>query len=203
MLELSDRIGVMFRGRLVEVLDGRTADREEIGLLMATGGRESGIQAPIVEEASCTAIGPLLRRVRDVALLPTIAILLALVFGAILMILSSPLVKGFDLTLPITSYKALVVGAFGSTTGARQHRGQRGADRPCRPRRGHRLQGGPVEKTGFRSPTRPHGNVSDDEVDSKRADYRRAEGACLEARGYSVKLSARRAHARRLCCNCR
>jgi simple sugar transport system permease protein len=64
-----------------------------------------------------TAIGPALRRVRDVALLPAIAILLALVFGAILMILSSPLVKGFDLTLPITSYKALVVGAFGSTTG--------------------------------------------------------------------------------------
>ena len=64
-----------------------------------------------------TAFGPALRRVRDVALLPTIAILLALVFGAILMILSSPLVKGFDPTLPITSYKALAVGAFGSTTG--------------------------------------------------------------------------------------
>jgi simple sugar transport system permease protein len=62
-------------------------------------------------------LGPALRRLRDVALLPTIAILLALVFGAILMILSSPLVKGFDLTLPITAYKALVVGAFGSTTG--------------------------------------------------------------------------------------
>jgi len=43
-----------------------------------------------------------------------------------------------------------------------------------------------VEKTGF-DPTRPHGNVSDDDIDSKRADYRRAEGACLEARGYSVK----------------
>jgi hypothetical protein len=43
-----------------------------------------------------------------------------------------------------------------------------------------------VEKTGF-DPTRPHGDVSDDEIDSKRADYRRAEGACLEARGYSVK----------------
>src|SRR5689334_9835261 len=37
-----------------------------------------------------------------------------------------------------------------------------------------------VEKTGF-DPTRPHGNVSDDEIDSKRSDYRRAEGACLEA----------------------
>ncbi len=63
------------------------------------------------------AIGPALRRVRDVALLPTIAILLALLFGAVLMILSSPLVKGFDPTLPLTSYRALVVGAFGSTTG--------------------------------------------------------------------------------------
>jgi hypothetical protein len=43
-----------------------------------------------------------------------------------------------------------------------------------------------VGKTGF-DPTRPHGNVDEDQVDSKRADYRRAEGACLEARGYSVK----------------
>ncbi len=40
VLELSDRIGVMYRGRLVAVLDGRTADREQVGLLMATGGRE-------------------------------------------------------------------------------------------------------------------------------------------------------------------
>lgn len=64
-----------------------------------------------------SGIGPVLRRVRDVALLPSIAILLALVVGGILMILSSPLVKGFDVTLPVTSYLALVVGAFGSTTG--------------------------------------------------------------------------------------
>jgi general nucleoside transport system ATP-binding protein len=42
ILELSDRIGVMYRGRIVAVLDGRTASREEVGLLMATGGRESG-----------------------------------------------------------------------------------------------------------------------------------------------------------------
>ena len=40
VLELSDRIGVMFRGRMVAVLDGPTADREQLGLLMATGGRE-------------------------------------------------------------------------------------------------------------------------------------------------------------------
>ncbi|MEJ0087166.1 MAG: DUF6515 family protein [Pseudomonadota bacterium] len=43
-----------------------------------------------------------------------------------------------------------------------------------------------VGKTGF-DPTRPSGNVDDSEITSKNADYRRAEGACLEARGYSVK----------------
>ncbi len=41
VLELSDRIGVMYRGRIVAVLDGRSATREEVGLLMATGGRST------------------------------------------------------------------------------------------------------------------------------------------------------------------
>jgi len=41
VLELSDRIGVMYRGELVAVVDARQADKEEIGLLMATGGRVS------------------------------------------------------------------------------------------------------------------------------------------------------------------
>jgi general nucleoside transport system ATP-binding protein len=40
VLELSDRIAVIYRGRLVAIRDGRTADKNEIGLLMATGGRE-------------------------------------------------------------------------------------------------------------------------------------------------------------------
>jgi len=40
ILELSDRIAVMYRGELVATLDGRTANKEEVGLLMATGGRE-------------------------------------------------------------------------------------------------------------------------------------------------------------------
>jgi simple sugar transport system ATP-binding protein len=39
VLELSDRIAVMYRGQIVAVVDGRTANKEEIGLLMATGGR--------------------------------------------------------------------------------------------------------------------------------------------------------------------
>jgi simple sugar transport system ATP-binding protein len=41
VLELSDRIAVMYRGRLVATLDGRTANKEEVGLLMATGGHEA------------------------------------------------------------------------------------------------------------------------------------------------------------------
>jgi general nucleoside transport system ATP-binding protein len=40
ILELSDRISVMYRGEIVKTLDGRTANKEEVGLLMATGGRE-------------------------------------------------------------------------------------------------------------------------------------------------------------------
>jgi simple sugar transport system ATP-binding protein len=40
VLELSDRIAVMYRGELVATLDGRGANKEEVGLLMATGGRE-------------------------------------------------------------------------------------------------------------------------------------------------------------------
>ena len=39
VMELSDRIAVMYRGKLVAFLDGRTADKNEVGLLMATGGK--------------------------------------------------------------------------------------------------------------------------------------------------------------------
>jgi simple sugar transport system ATP-binding protein len=38
ILEMSDRIAVMYRGAIVAERDGRTADKNEIGLLMATGG---------------------------------------------------------------------------------------------------------------------------------------------------------------------
>ena len=40
VLELSDRIGVMYEGRIVAVMDGPTADKNAVGLLMATGGEE-------------------------------------------------------------------------------------------------------------------------------------------------------------------
>jgi simple sugar transport system ATP-binding protein len=39
VLELSDRVAVMYRGQIVSVVDGRTADRNEVGVLMATGMR--------------------------------------------------------------------------------------------------------------------------------------------------------------------
>jgi ABC-type uncharacterized transport system ATPase subunit len=41
VLELSDRIAVIYRGRIVAFRDGRTADKNEIGILMATGGSDA------------------------------------------------------------------------------------------------------------------------------------------------------------------
>jgi ABC-type sugar transport system ATPase subunit len=48
-MELSDRIAVMYRGRIVSTIDGRTADKHDVGLLMATGGaaREAAVPAGV------------------------------------------------------------------------------------------------------------------------------------------------------------
>jgi ABC-type uncharacterized transport system ATPase subunit len=47
VLELSDRIAVIYRGQIVAVRDGRTADKNQIGILMATGGSQaSGVPSP-------------------------------------------------------------------------------------------------------------------------------------------------------------
>ena len=46
ILELSDRIAVIYRGKIVGIVDGRTADKNAVGLLMATGGRDV-VQAPL------------------------------------------------------------------------------------------------------------------------------------------------------------
>lgn len=43
-----------------------------------------------------------------------------------------------------------------------------------------------ADQTGF-DPTRPAGGVAAEVVATKRADYQRAEQACLEARGYTVR----------------
>jgi simple sugar transport system ATP-binding protein len=53
VLELSDRIGVMYRGELIAMLDGPTAEKEDVGLLMATGTRSAQAGAKTV-----TAIKP-------------------------------------------------------------------------------------------------------------------------------------------------
>jgi len=46
ILELSDRIAVMYRGEIVALVDGPTANKEEIGLIMATGGRAPAKELP-------------------------------------------------------------------------------------------------------------------------------------------------------------
>jgi simple sugar transport system ATP-binding protein len=48
VLELSDRVAVMYRGEIVAMLDGPTAEREEVGLLMATGRRDPGLAAATI-----------------------------------------------------------------------------------------------------------------------------------------------------------
>jgi ABC-type uncharacterized transport system ATPase subunit len=50
VLELSDRVAVMYRGRLVATIDGRTADKNEVGLLMATGGRNEAAAAVVTTD---------------------------------------------------------------------------------------------------------------------------------------------------------
>jgi ABC-type uncharacterized transport system ATPase subunit len=59
ILELSDRIAVIYRGKLVGMVDGRAADKNEVGLLMATGGRETAAagadpEAAVVPDAGAS-----------------------------------------------------------------------------------------------------------------------------------------------------
>jgi simple sugar transport system ATP-binding protein len=54
IMELSDRIAVMYRGELVATVDGRTADREDVGLLMATGRRDAPPEGSTPDGSSMT-----------------------------------------------------------------------------------------------------------------------------------------------------
>jgi general nucleoside transport system ATP-binding protein len=45
VLEMSDRIGVMYRGEIVSIVDARTADKNEVGRLMATGAHLEAAEA--------------------------------------------------------------------------------------------------------------------------------------------------------------
>ena len=60
----------------------------------------------------------MIARVRSVALIPALSVVLALLVGAVIMILTSPLVvDSFSLTLPLEAYVAMISGAFGSLNG--------------------------------------------------------------------------------------
>ncbi|HJT63196.1 MAG TPA: ABC transporter permease [Candidatus Limnocylindria bacterium] len=60
----------------------------------------------------------MIARVRSVALIPALSVVLALLVGAMIMILTSPLVvDSFSLTLPLEAYVAMISGAFGSLNG--------------------------------------------------------------------------------------
>jgi general nucleoside transport system ATP-binding protein len=53
VMELSDRVAVMYRGEIVALVDGPSAEREEVGLLMATGRRD--VDALLAATTSMTA----------------------------------------------------------------------------------------------------------------------------------------------------
>ena len=40
VLELSDRIGIIYRGKLVAIIDAEGAEKDRVGLIMATGQAE-------------------------------------------------------------------------------------------------------------------------------------------------------------------
>ena len=43
-MELCDRIMVINSGKITGIVDGRTATKEEIGLLMTAGGKEADVE---------------------------------------------------------------------------------------------------------------------------------------------------------------
>ena len=57
VLELSDRVAVMYRGEIVAVVDGPTAEREDVGLMMATGRRGAAAEAALADAIHVTAPG--------------------------------------------------------------------------------------------------------------------------------------------------
>ena len=127
VLEMSDRIGVMYGGRIVAVMDGRTADKNEVGLLMATGGAErpdrrarsarSGMTTPARRPA--TRRRPPLDPRPDWAVMRACrssSILLSLLVGAVVIVASELIVPARSSTRAcwFTAYGALIQGAFGS-----------------------------------------------------------------------------------------
>ncbi len=110
VLELSDRIGVMYRGRARG--PARRTHRVSRAGRAAHGNGRTG-RGTAHDRAGSGDMS--FARVRAVLTLPLLAILLALIVGAVIMILSSPLVNGsFDAAIPLRAYGALATGALGS-----------------------------------------------------------------------------------------
>ena len=125
ILEMSDRIVVMYRGRMVAELDGRTADKSEVGLLMATGGQDgagrpeggTGVSGPANERHARPGLrtriaNAIVASIQPIAE-PLVAIVLALLVGAVGITMFSGLLAGhsnFDVGLPVAAYLALLEG---------------------------------------------------------------------------------------------
>ena len=124
----------MYRGRIVAIVDGRTADKNAVGLLMATGGHEATPRAgrcrrraavagapahepPPAAAARASAAQPAQRASGRSPACRSSSILLALVVGPIVILgvgaARSP-DHQFDWLLPLTAYAALLKGSFGS-----------------------------------------------------------------------------------------
>ena len=106
IMQLSDRIAVIFEGRIVGVLDSATATRERVGLMMA-GHRGDGPDRAVMTNPAATTEAPsrVLQALRIVAQLSG-AVIAALLCGAVLIAIA-----GAD---PVVGYLALFDGAFGS-----------------------------------------------------------------------------------------
>ena len=111
ILSLSDRIGVLYRGRLVGTFDAADATREGLGYLMATGATPDVGGARRMSEPATTPSRDVMSWIKSwwnlqPVLVPLYALLLSFIVGGVLIAL-----VGVN---PFEAYWALLRGAFGS-----------------------------------------------------------------------------------------
>ena len=129
ILELSDRIAVIYRGKLVGLRDGRTADKNDVGLLMATGGRADGGDGTADWRAAGARHERPPRAARGASSrCRSISVVLSVIVGSLVIIFSQWLVTGeLSPGLALDAYGALISGSVGSANGHRQHAQQHDA----------------------------------------------------------------------------
>ncbi len=112
ILSLSDRIGVLYRGRLVGTFEGKDATREQLGFLMATGaisrlgGRPRRMNEPTSTPTGLAPMGLPDGGISSRSSIPLYALLLSFVVGGVLIALIG--------VNPFEAYWALLRGMFGS-----------------------------------------------------------------------------------------